>query len=151
MATRSTPSPAHRRAFWPKRVGLAALMALASLNIWTGSPLLALWVGSKVVGGSGLSMGAVGVVVVVLAVLVLALASALGRLGARYDELTGRPPPPRQPAPWLRSMRAERDRHAAEKRGLTALERLLVVTVVLAVSAFEVWFFFFSGSPIGSA
>jgi hypothetical protein len=28
------------------------------------------------------------------------------------------------------------------------LERILVVCVVLAVAAFEIWFFFFSTSPI---
>ena len=33
-----------------KRFGLAALMAFLALNIWTGSPLLALWIGSQVQG-----------------------------------------------------------------------------------------------------
>ena len=28
-------------------------------------------------------------------------------------------------------------------------ERMIVISVVLAAVAFEVWFFFFSGSPIG--
>jgi hypothetical protein len=32
---------------------------------------------------------------------------------------------------------------------LTAAERLVVVSVILASLAFEVWFFFFSGSPLG--
>jgi hypothetical protein len=93
-------------------------------------------------------MLAVFVVVVMLAVLVLALATALSSLSAAYDRVTGRPPAPRQPAPWLRSMRAERQSEVAREHGLTGMERMLVVSVVLAVIAFEVWFFFFSGSPI---
>ena len=38
-----------------KRIALGIATALVSVNIWTGSPLLALWVGSKAVGSSGLS------------------------------------------------------------------------------------------------
>ena len=33
-----------------KRFLLAALMAVLVLNIWTGGPLLALWLGSRVQG-----------------------------------------------------------------------------------------------------
>ncbi len=124
-------------------------MALASVNIWTGSPLFAVWVGSQVQQAQGQpSMLAVFVVVVVLAVMVLVLATALSSLGAAYDRLTGRKPGPRQPAPWLRSMRAERQSEVAKEHGLNGMERMLVVSVVLAAVAFEVWFFFFSGSPI---
>jgi hypothetical protein len=124
-------------------------MALASVNIWTGSPLLAVWIGSQVQQAQGQpSMLAVFVVVVVLAVLVLVLATALSSLSAAYDRITGRPPAPRQAAPWLRSMRAERQSEVAKEHGLTGMERILVVTVVLAAIAFEGWFFFFSGSPI---
>jgi hypothetical protein len=46
-------------------------------------------------------------------------------------------------------MRGERphpdQRHANE---LSPLELILIVSVVLAVAAFEIWFFFYSGSPI---
>ena len=34
--------------------------------------------------------------------------------------------------------------------GISAAERVVVATVLIAVLAFEIWFFFFSGSPIGS-
>lgn len=124
-------------------------MALASVNIWTGSPLLALWVGSQVQQAQGQpSMLAVLVVIVVLAVLVMLLATALSSLGAAYDRLTGRKPGPRQAAPWLRSMRAERQEQVAKEHGLAPLERIMVITTVGAILVFEVWFFFFSGSPI---
>jgi hypothetical protein len=36
-----------------------------------------------------------------------------------------------------------------DQDGVTGAERVVVVTVAIAVVAFEVWFFFFSGSPIG--
>jgi hypothetical protein len=45
-------------------------------------------------------------------------------------------------------MRGERELYAGDRPTLSALDRILVVTVVIAVAAFEVWFFFFSTSPI---
>jgi hypothetical protein len=135
-----------------RRAGVAAAAMLLSVNIWTGAPLLAIWVGSRVVPQSGLSMGAVFVVVAVLVVTVLALVAALGRLSARYDELSGRPSAPgRRVAPWLRSMRAERVEYATARAGLGAIERILAFSVVAAVLALEVWFFFFAGSSLPNA
>jgi hypothetical protein len=45
-------------------------------------------------------------------------------------------------------MRGERPREQGKEYRLSALEEILVVTVVLAMAAFEIWFFFYSGSPI---
>ena len=93
-------------------------------------------------------MGAVGVVVVVLAVCCIALAMALSWLSARYDELTGRPAAARRTSPWLRSMRGEREEIARKRHGISPVERVVVIAVVLGVLAFEVWFFFFAGSSL---
>src|SRR5215211_9058601 len=89
-----------------KRVGLGSLTALVSVNVWTGAPLLAVWVGSKAQGSfTSLSMTSVFVVVVVLAIVELALLLVLSWASARYDELIGRPPARRSRYPWLSSMR----------------------------------------------
>lgn len=144
--TAAGPAP---RGFRPRRFAIAALMAVVSVNIWTGAPLFAVWVGSKVQEAQGqLSMLAVFVVVAVLAVLVTALAYALSSLGASYDRLTGRPQGPRQAAPWLRSMRGERPQQITKEHGLTGLEKIMVGSVVGAVLVFEIWFFFFAGSSL---
>jgi hypothetical protein len=45
-------------------------------------------------------------------------------------------------------MRAERVNYEREKHEVTAVERILVLMVALAVILFEIWFFFFSPSPI---
>jgi hypothetical protein len=132
-----------------KRVGLAALMVIAGLNVWTGSPAFALWVGARVQGDGALTMTAVFVVVVVFAALSLSLGVALSWLGSRYDALTGHAPATRQHVPWLRSMRGERVQYEdSPPPRLTALERVLVAMVVTAFVLFEIWFFFFSTSPI---
>jgi hypothetical protein len=131
-----------------KRVGLAALMIVAGLNVWTGSPAFALWVGSRVQGDGPLTMTAVFVVVAVFATLSLTLGVALSWLGASYDRLTGQAPAARRHVSWLRSMRGERVQYDDTPARLTMLERTLVAMVVIAFVLFEIWFFFFSTSPI---
>jgi Tfp pilus assembly protein PilV len=130
-----------------KRVGLAAAAAFVSVNIWTGAPLLALWVGSRAVPDSGLSMGAVFLVVLVLLVSVLALAWLLNRINERYDRLTGREAQ-RRVSPWLRSMRSEREELVKQRHGVSAIERVVVISVMAAAAVFNFWFFFLAGSPI---
>jgi hypothetical protein len=129
-----------------KRVALAGSSAFVAANIWTGCPLLAVWVGSRLVGRSTLSMAAVFVVVIVLAALVFAMAVLLTWLNNIYDELTGRTRVERRTA-WLRSMRAESEPHVSEKVGVTALERIVMVNVYLAVIALVAWYLFFAGAP----
>jgi hypothetical protein len=132
-----------------KRLALVSAISVTTVNVWTGSPLLALWVGSQVQGSGPPSMAAVGAVAGTLAVVSLVLVKLLSVMSDRYDKLVGRPRGPREPAPWLRSLRGERSEERTQRLGLTAPERILVLTVVVAVAAFEVWFFFFSGSPFG--
>ena len=134
-----------------KRFGLAALMAFLALNIWTGSPLLALWIGSRVQGEeSQASMAAFAAVIGCLAAFSIGLYQALKHVMHAYQEATGTLPTVRSHAPWLRSMRAERPDYGEGAR-ITGAERVIVVTVILAAAAFEIWFFFFSGSPIGGS
>jgi hypothetical protein len=135
-----------------QRLALVAGSALVSINVWTGAPLLAVWVGSQVQRSQGkLSMTALFTVVVVLAVTVFLLAWLLARINGRYDELTGRPAEARQTSPWLRSMRDERESDVRRKYGISAIERVVVVSVVGAALAFEIWFFFFAGSSLPNA
>src|SRR4051795_5468042 len=94
-----------------KRLAIAGASALVGVIIWTGAPLLALWVGSRFEGwihsrqpGNGVTMRAMFAVVIVLAVLELVLTFTLTRLSTAYDELSGRPHEARRTSPWLRSM-----------------------------------------------
>ena len=91
---------------------LAIAAALASVNIWTGGPVFALWVGSQFQGwiesratGTGVSMEGVLAVVVVLAAVETALVRLVTKVGDAYDKLIGRPhkgrrPPPRGYEAW---------------------------------------------------
>jgi hypothetical protein len=124
-------------------VVLGALTTLISVNLWTGGPLLALWVGSRIQAAVGqLSMAAVGATVAVLIIETFLLYGALAYLTARYNDAIGRTMPRRQ-APWLKPMSGER-RSLEVRQPLNAPERIVVMSVVAAVLVFEVWFFFFA-------
>jgi hypothetical protein len=129
------------------RLALSAATAFLAVNLWTGAPLFALWVGSRAVGQKQLTFQAVAIVVVVLGVLVFAIAFALAKLNASYDRLIGRPTRERR-LTWLRSYRDEDWRKEVHQlEGITLLEGIIMVNVCIAEIAFLVWFFAFAGSP----
>jgi hypothetical protein len=130
------------------RVVLGTLTMLVSVNLWTGGPLLALWVGSRVQAAVGqLSMGAVGATIGALILETYVLYRLLAFLTARYNAAIGRKMR-RQQAPWLKPMSGER-RAIEVRKPLSAAERIVVVSVVAAVLLFEVWFFFFAHYSFG--
>jgi hypothetical protein len=154
MYTRESSSSAGPDPYAPvrflrlRRTLILIATTLIAINFWTGAPLAALWIGSRVLGRGALTMPAVFVVVAALAVLLGALAIALTWLNARYDELIGRARSERRTLPWLRSMRAEEADLLRKKRGTTALEAVVVANAVTAVIALEIWFFFFAKNPL---
>jgi len=85
------------------------------------------------------------VVVGVLAVLCVLLVRGLARLGAAHEALGGHAAGRRQ-TPWLKPFNSPRGRAAAAP--LNALDQVLVAAVVLAVLAFEAWFFLLAGSSL---
>jgi hypothetical protein len=131
-----------------RRIVLVSAMALATVNVWTGGPLLALWIGSRVQGTGPPSMLAVGVAAVALGVVSYLLVKLLAWLDDAYGRAAGRQSSVRRHVPWLRSMRGERPHVQKHVTELSALEIILITTVVVVVVLFEVWFFFYSGSPI---
>jgi hypothetical protein len=136
------------RFFKLKRMGLAIVGALANVNIWTGAPALALWVGAQThewaggrAPGTGVSMQSILIVVVVLAMLEFALVQVVTRVSDAYDKLTGRRQARRR-SPWLRSLSGERDEAELGKQGVSAIERTAMIGVVVCVLLIEAWLIF---------
>jgi hypothetical protein len=121
-----------------KRVAMAGLTALVTVNVWTGCPLLALWVGSRAVGTGDLSMAAVVVVLVVLGLLELVMMLVLAWLTGVYDELIGLQRP-EQSATWIRRLCAPESAGLNRRLRITTLEGIVVINVYIAVSALVVW------------
>jgi hypothetical protein len=131
-----------------KKVSIVIATALAAINLWTGAPLLAVWIGSHAQDGKVLSLRGVVTVLVVLAVLSFVLAWVLSWLNSKYDQLIGRPPTLTRTSPWQRRMRGELDEHLRDRYELSAPERVLAACVIVGVLAFEVWFLFLAGSSL---
>ncbi len=129
-----------------KRATMAAVAALATVNVWTGCPLLALWVGSRAVGAAQLSMAAVIVVLVVLALLEGATLLALAWLTSVYDAIVGIAQP--EGEALMRRLCAPPGSPRSRRRaGVTSLEGIVVINVYVAVVTLVVWYVFFAAHP----
>jgi hypothetical protein len=141
--TAASPPGHHVKRFF---LGLAA--AFLSVNIWTGGPLFALWVGAHLQTTSQLTMGTVAVIMGLLIAIILGLIWLLSRVSHAYQIAAGVEQRRRTQA-WMRSMRDERSEWEQERHPMTGFEKMLIVMVVIAAASFEGWFFLFSGSSIG--
>ena len=65
-----------------------------------------------------------------------------------YARVSGRPVARRQTT-WLKPMSGQRTRgKGGEAPPLTATDYVVVAVVILAIAAFEIWFFFYAGSSL---
>lgn len=129
-----------------KRAGFAALTALVTVNVWTGCPLLALWIGSQAGGGRELSMTAVVVVLLALGVLELAMVLVLARLTDAYDALIGLRRD-EHAATWTRRLCAPESAGLRRRLRISSLEGIVVINVYVAVITLIVWYLFFAPHP----
>ncbi|MDQ6836083.1 MAG: hypothetical protein M3016_07830 [Actinomycetota bacterium] len=111
---------------------LTLIMFIGSLGLWVGTPLLWLWVGSQIQGATesiGLAISAMFIGVVAQ---VIILASLLAKLSDTY--------------------RANCLARGLNDPGHIVLEGVLVVSAMLTLAVFVVWFFFLAGAepvPVG--
>ena len=116
----------HRRVLaWESAVVMAGI-AVGSLSLWIAVPLACLWVGSRVQAGTGSVGYALLAMMCAATVAFVLLSVALTRLNRIHGEV--------------------RVARGLDDGGATALERVLVLSAVVAVLVAVVWFFGFSGS-----
>jgi hypothetical protein len=124
-------------------------MAIVATNVWIGGPIVALWIGSRLQNATGGSLtirpSTALAVFASLAVITVGLVKLLSVIAAAYDRASGTGPLKRRHDSWVS---VERRAFPGVRSSLTALERILVVVVAMAAIAFEIWFMFFSTSPI---
>jgi len=144
MVIRTSTAQLHaRRGPILQRAAMAAITALVTVNVWTGCPLLALWVGSRAVGTGDLSMAAVVVVLIVLGLLELSMMFVLAWLTNVYDEMIGLQRPEHS-ATWIRRLCAPESAGLNRRLGITTLEGIVVINVYVAVSTLLAWYLFFA-------
>ena len=132
-----------RSPYSPPALLLVLLMAVGSIIMWIGVPLGLVYAASQLADSSRPSVGPYLLILIGLPVGMAIVGKLLGWLDRLNGKLTGRREERRR-ASWLRSMRAER---TSTVRG-GVLDKVMIVSVVLAVIAFGVWFFAFAGSSL---
>ena len=123
-----------------RATALVALMALGSVAMWLGVPVLWIWLASQLSRSSQASGAIILLIVVGIAGSMLVLARLLGRANHAHQRLTGRLPRRREQTVWMRSMRGERE--VVREHGVLGTGMAISVGVALAVLG--VWFFLFA-------
>ncbi len=132
------------RSSWsPPAIALVLLMALGSVVMWLGVPLGLIYLASKLADTPNPSMGPYLVVIVGLPIGMALVGKGLGSLNRLHTQLTGAQVDEYRPG-WTKSMRAER---TTSRRG-GVLDKVMIVSVGIAVVVFAVWFFGFAGSSL---
>jgi hypothetical protein len=142
MTTRTEKNPARRLA----AAGVAFLMLLSALSLWTVVPLAWLWIGSQLAGTQFPSLGPYAVVFFGVVLSILIVAWLIGLMNDLYLRLTGSHTVEAIRLGWMKSLR--------DSSGLqqvpTLLEVVVVGSVVIAAIALVVWFFTLAGSPLSN-
>jgi hypothetical protein len=121
---------------------------ILALAVALGIPLAGVWIASRIAGSRQEVTPSLAILITTGILISYWLALVAGsRLRGRWvseDEHRARV----RRMSWNRSFRDE-PHHPGEDPG-DPVERLFVVVAVVAVIAFEIWFFFFAGSPLPS-
>jgi hypothetical protein len=133
-----------RSAWSPPAIGLVLLMAVGSIVMWLGVPLGLVYAASKLAGSSSPTLGPYLLVFIGLPVGMAIVGKALGSLDRAHRRLTHPEDERPQQATWMRSMRGERG--STRRAGI--LDRVMIVSVGVALVAFAIWFFGFAGSSL---
>jgi hypothetical protein len=128
----------------PAAAFLIVLMAVGSVVLWIGIPVGWLYLASMLVDSSQPTLGPYILVIFGIPITMVIFGKLLFMLDRAFERVTGRASETEFRAPWLKSMRAER----SNKRRLTVLEGVMIVSVSLAVLCFGAWFVLFAGSSL---
>lgn len=125
-----------------EQLGLVATMFFGSIVMWLGAPAFWLWFAGRNSQVSASSMGSLLMVIIGIPVTMVLIGKLLARVDRRYDAGFGKGGDEDQHAyaQWLHTMRGGSDNDPP-----TMLEKIMVISLILAASAVGLWFLFFSG------
>jgi hypothetical protein len=140
--TRRAAAPANAAALL-----IVLVMVIGAFSLWTVVPFGWIWIGSKISDTQQPSGGPYMVVFFGIVTSIVVIAWILARLNQVYARLTGSTRLPKRYLPaWRKSLSDER----ANPYGMTVLEAVILLSVVLAGFAMAAWFFVVAGSPLPS-
>jgi hypothetical protein len=128
----------------PAALLLVLAMAVGSVFLWIGIPVLWIWGVSQTVDTTQPQLGPYLAIIAGVPTTMWIFGRFLYRMNQAYERVTGQTSEVRVQMPWHRSMRGERD----TGRRTTVLEFVMIVSVGLCLLVFGVWFLFFAGSSL---
>jgi F0F1-type ATP synthase membrane subunit c/vacuolar-type H+-ATPase subunit K len=128
----------------PVALVLIALMAIGSVILWIGIPVGWIYAVSHMVDSSQPSLGPYVLLIFGIPITMALFGKLLFGLDHVYARVTRQDSEVQFRAPWLKSMRGERN----TARRLTVLEMTMIVSVSIALLGFAIWFFGFVGSSL---
>jgi hypothetical protein len=128
----------------PIAFALILLMAVGSVFLWIGIPIGWIYIVSLMVNSSQPSLGPYVLLIFAIPITMAIVGKLLFGLDHVYARVTGQDSEVRFRAPWLKSMRGERN----AARRLTVLEMTMIISVSIALVGFAIWFFGFAGSSL---
>jgi hypothetical protein len=124
-----------------EQFSLVVLMFVGSIGMWLGSPVLWIWLAGRTSKISTTAMGSLLMILIGIPVTMYLIGKFLARLDARYTGSFGTTvSSTRSPARWLHSMRGGK---TVEQP--TMLDKVMVLSVSLALLVVGTWYIFFSG------
>jgi hypothetical protein len=124
---------------------VVAVMVLGAFSMWTVIPFGWIWVGSKISNTQQPSGGPYMIVFVGIVCSIVAMAWVLSRLNQLYARITGTHRLPQRYLPaWRKSLSDQRE----AAHGMSVLEGVILLSVLLAGLAMAAWFFVVAGSPL---
>ena len=130
-----------------------AATIIVAAAIGFGIPLLWVWVGSQVQGGTGSASNLdFSVAMLILFGIIVSYVVVLYLAGWVMTRFGGEPleGPQRGSAnsPWMRGMTDSRAIHPGHPSRIDRIERTFVITTIIVTVAVSIWFFGFAGSPL---
>ena len=128
----------------PSALLLILIMAVGSVFLWIGIPVIWIWGISQTVDTTQPQIGPYLAIIVGVPATMFVFGRFLYRMNQAYERVTGQTSDVRVQLPWHRSMRGERD----SGRRTTVLEFVMICSVGLCMVVFVIWFLFFAGSSL---
>jgi len=123
---------------------IVAVMVLLAFSLWTVIPLAWIWIGSKLSPTQSPAAGPYAVTFFGIVVSIIIVVWALALLNRVYARLTGTSELSMGPVRLIRSLSDERK----PRRRVSVMEAVIVASVLAALIAMAVWFFWIAGSPV---
>jgi hypothetical protein len=112
--------------------------------MWLVVPVAWLWLGSQMTSSTQPSIGPYLLVLAGTIVSMVIIGKGLGSLNRMHMRVTGRVRE-REQAAWMKSMRGER-KGTIHDRGV--LDKVMMISVSIALVLFLIWFFTLAGSSL---